>query len=53
VETENVGMDEVWQGLDVVEIFLMGWHFRNFELLIRSKEVGLIIENSVVEVVIE
>lgn len=53
MEAEDVGMDEMWQCLDVIKILLMCVEFRHFKDVLWSKFVSLIIEHLIIKVVIK
>ena len=53
MEAEDVGVDEVGECLDVVEVLLVCVEFGYFEDVFGSESVCFIVENFVIEVVIE
>ena len=53
MEAEDVGVDEVGECLDVVEVLLVCVEFGYFEDVFGSESVCFIVEHFVIEVVIE
>jgi hypothetical protein len=53
METEDVGVDEVRQSLDVLDVLLVGAQLGHFEAVLRAELIGFIVEHVVVKVVIE
>lgn len=46
-------MNEMWQCLDMVQVFLNGTEFSHAEGLIRPETIVLICEDAIIEVIIE
>jgi hypothetical protein len=53
METEDVGVDEVRQSLNVLDVLLVGAQLGHFEAVLRAELIGFIVEHVVVKVVIE
>ena len=53
MEAEDVGVDEVRQSLNVLDVLLVGAQLGHFEAVLRAELIGFIVEHVVVKVVIE
>lgn len=53
MEAEDVGVDEVRQSLNVLDVLLVGAQLGHFEAVLRAEFIGFIVEHVVVKVVIE
>lgn len=53
MEAEDVGMNEMGQSLDMVNIVLVGVQLGDFEVILGTKLVILIAEDVIIEIVIQ